>query len=174
MTQHHIQPIDLVCVNLYPFAKTIANPKATFEEAIENIDIGGPAMIRSGAKNHRFVLVVTEPPRYEKVLGDLRKHSGSSCEEHRRKQAQRAFAHTAAYDATIADYLQPKDDELPEEMRLVLRKNKIFAMAKIRTRKRRCTPVHRTALIIQRFQPSFMARSFRTSIFWMPTPPSPR
>jgi phosphoribosylaminoimidazolecarboxamide formyltransferase/IMP cyclohydrolase len=122
MSRHNIPPIDLVCVNLYPFAKTIAKPDATFEEAIENIDIGGPAMIRSAAKNHRFVLVVTDSDRYEKVLGDLRKHGGSSCEEHRRKQAQRAFAHTSAYDAAIADYLQPKSDELPEEMRLVLQK----------------------------------------------------
>ena len=105
MKQHNIQPIDLLCVNLYPFAKTIEKPGVKFEEAIENIDIGGPAMIRSAAKNNRFVLVVTSPTHYEKVLGDLRKHSGSSCLNHRAKQAQRAFAHTAEYDATIAKYL---------------------------------------------------------------------
>ena len=75
MTHHGIKPIDLVCINLYPFEKTIATPQATFEEAIENIDIGGPAMIRSAAKNHRFVLVVTSTDRYEKVLGDLREHN---------------------------------------------------------------------------------------------------
>jgi phosphoribosylaminoimidazolecarboxamide formyltransferase/IMP cyclohydrolase len=102
MEGHGILPIDLVCVNLYPFLQTIQKPGVTLEDAIENIDIGGPAMIRSAAKNHRFVLVVTDPGRYEKVLGDLRKHSGSSCGEHRFKQAQRAFAHTAAYDAAIA------------------------------------------------------------------------
>jgi phosphoribosylaminoimidazolecarboxamide formyltransferase / IMP cyclohydrolase len=105
MRTHGIQPIDLLCVNLYPFEQTVARPGATFDEAIENIDIGGPAMIRSAAKNHRFVLVVTNPDRYEKVLGDLRKHAGSSCAEHRLKQAQRAFAQTAAYDAAIARYL---------------------------------------------------------------------
>src|SRR6185312_8106790 len=106
MKAHGIEPIDLVCINLYPFAKTIEKPGVTFEEAIENIDIGGPSMIRSAAKNHRFVLVVTSPDRYEKVLGDLREHKGSSCGKHRLKQAQRAFAHTAEYDALIASYLE--------------------------------------------------------------------
>jgi phosphoribosylaminoimidazolecarboxamide formyltransferase/IMP cyclohydrolase len=105
MKQHDIQPIDLVCINLYPFAQTIAKPGVTFEEAIENIDIGGPSMIRSAAKNHRYVLVVTSPDRYEKVLGDLREHKGSCCGKHRLKQAQRAFAHTCEYDMTIAEYL---------------------------------------------------------------------
>jgi len=105
MKQHGIEPIDLVCINLYPFEETIAKPGVTFEEAIENIDIGGPSLIRSAAKNHRWVLVVTSPDRYQKVLGDLREHGGSCCGKHRLKQAQRAFAHTAAYDAKIAQYL---------------------------------------------------------------------
>src|SRR6478672_9990565 len=105
MKEHDIQPIDLVCINLYPFKKTIEKPNVTFEEAIENIDIGGPSMIRSAAKNHRYVLVVTSPDRYEKVLGDLREHHGSSCGKPRLKQAQRAFAHTAEYDSLIANYL---------------------------------------------------------------------
>jgi phosphoribosylaminoimidazolecarboxamide formyltransferase/IMP cyclohydrolase len=108
MEQHGIQPIDLVCVDLYPFQKTVEKPGVTFDEAIENIDIGGPSMIRSAAKNHRFVLVVTSPDRYSKVLGDLRQHAGSSCDKHRLKQAQRAFAHTAEYDAAIAKYLSTK------------------------------------------------------------------
>ncbi len=106
MKAHDIAPIDLVCINLYPFEQTIAKPNVTFEEAIENIDIGGPSMIRSAAKNHRYVLVVTGPDRYEKVLGDLRQHGGASCGKHRLKQAQRAFATTARYDALIADYLE--------------------------------------------------------------------
>jgi phosphoribosylaminoimidazolecarboxamide formyltransferase / IMP cyclohydrolase len=105
MLQHGIAPIDLLCVNLYPFAQTIAKPGVTSAEAIENIDIGGPAMIRSAAKNHRFVLVVTSPDRYEKVLGDLRKHAGASCADMRLKQAQRAFAHTSEYDRMISEYL---------------------------------------------------------------------
>jgi phosphoribosylaminoimidazolecarboxamide formyltransferase/IMP cyclohydrolase len=105
MQKHGIRPIDLVCINLYPFEQTIRKPGVTLGEAIENIDIGGPAMIRSAAKNHRFVLVVTSPERYEKVLGDLQEHNGSCCGKHRLKQAQRAFAHTAEYDSLIANYL---------------------------------------------------------------------
>jgi phosphoribosylaminoimidazolecarboxamide formyltransferase / IMP cyclohydrolase len=106
MKAHDIQPIDLVCINLYPFEQTVAKPDCSLEHAIENIDIGGPSMIRSAAKNHRFVLVVTEPSRYDKVLGDLRQHNGSSCGNHRFKQAQRAFAQTASYDKAIATYLE--------------------------------------------------------------------
>ena len=125
MKEHGIEPIDLVCINLYPFAQTIAKPNVTFDEAIENIDIGGPSMIRSAAKNHRYVLVVTSPDRYGKVLGDLREHGGSSCGKHRLKQAQRAFAHTAEYDATIASYLAaalaPRE-KLPSTLTLHLQK----------------------------------------------------
>ncbi len=105
MQAHDILPIDLVCINLYPFEQTISKPGVTFEEAIENIDIGGPSMIRSAAKNHKFVLVVTSTDRYEKVLGDLREHAGKSCGKHRLKQAQRAFAQTSQYDGMIANYL---------------------------------------------------------------------
>jgi phosphoribosylaminoimidazolecarboxamide formyltransferase/IMP cyclohydrolase len=105
MREHGIEAIDLVCVNLYPFEQTIARPGVTLAEAIEQIDIGGPSMIRSAAKNHRFVLVVTGPDRYEKVLGDLREHGGKSCGKHRLRQAARAFAQTAGYDRAIADYL---------------------------------------------------------------------
>ena len=105
MKAHGIKPIDLVCINLYPFEQTISKDGVTFDEAIENIDIGGPSMIRSAAKNHRWVLVVTSPERYEKVLGDLKEHGGSCCGKHRLKQAQRAFAHTAEYDSLIANYL---------------------------------------------------------------------
>src|SRR5687767_12058091 len=105
MKEHGIQPIDLVCINLYPFEQTISKPNVAFEEAIENIDIGGPSMIRSAAKNHRSVLVVASPERYDKVLGDLREHNGSTCGKHRLKMAQRAFATTSAYDARISEYL---------------------------------------------------------------------
>ena len=106
MKQHGIEPIDLVCINLYPFEKTVERPGVTLDEAIENIDIGGPSMVRSAAKNHRFVMVVTAPEQYDKVLGDLREHGGSTCGKHRLKQAQRAFEHTARYDRLIADYLR--------------------------------------------------------------------
>jgi phosphoribosylaminoimidazolecarboxamide formyltransferase / IMP cyclohydrolase len=130
MREHGIRPIDLLCVNLYPFRETVASPGATFDEAVENIDIGGPAMIRAAAKNHRYVLVVTSPDRYEKVLGDLREHGGSCCGAHRLKQARRAFAHTAEYDAAIARYLlegvEPRrheetTEELPDSIDLSLK-----------------------------------------------------
>ncbi|MGD0388144.1 MAG: bifunctional phosphoribosylaminoimidazolecarboxamide formyltransferase/IMP cyclohydrolase, partial [Tepidisphaeraceae bacterium] len=128
MKAHGIHPIDLLCVNLYPFQQTVAKPDVSLDEAIENIDIGGPAMIRSAAKNHRFVLVVTDPGQYEKVLGDLRKHGGSSCAAHRFKQARRAFAHTAAYDAAIADFLQEKIEPeiLPEQLQLRLTRRQVL------------------------------------------------
>jgi phosphoribosylaminoimidazolecarboxamide formyltransferase/IMP cyclohydrolase len=126
MEKHGILPIDLVCINLYPFEQTISRANVTLEEAIENIDIGGPAMIRSASKNHRFVLVVTSPERYEKVLGDLREHKGCSCGKHRLKQAQRAFAHTAQYDAKIAEYLAKTLDKnegaMPAAMNISLHK----------------------------------------------------
>src|SRR6267142_4206787 len=122
MEKHGILPIDLVCINLYPFEQTISRAKVGLEEAIENIDIGGPAMIRSAAKNHRFVLVVTSPERYEKVLGDLREHKGCSCGKHRLKQAQRAFAHTSDYDAKIAEYLAEPGYPMPAVIKISLHK----------------------------------------------------
>src|SRR3954471_9218152 len=76
MEKHGIVPIDLVCVNLYPFEQTVAKPNCTFEEAIENIDIGGPAMIRSAAKNHRSIAVVTDAVQYEKLLKHMRANQG--------------------------------------------------------------------------------------------------
>jgi phosphoribosylaminoimidazolecarboxamide formyltransferase / IMP cyclohydrolase len=127
MKAHDIAGIDLVCINLYPFEQTIAKPGVTFEEAIENIDIGGPSMVRSAAKNHRWVLVVTSPDRYEKVLGDLREHKGSSCGKHRLKMAQRAFALTSRYDGLISEYLEGQigakaDEGIPGEIQLRLAK----------------------------------------------------
>jgi phosphoribosylaminoimidazolecarboxamide formyltransferase/IMP cyclohydrolase len=105
MAAHHIRPIDLVCINLYPFEQTVRKPGVTFEEAIEKIDIGGPAMIRSAAKNHRFVVTVTSPEHYGSVLADLGEHHGSSTPLQRLALAQHAFAHTAEYDSIIANYL---------------------------------------------------------------------
>ncbi|MGC4030652.1 MAG: bifunctional phosphoribosylaminoimidazolecarboxamide formyltransferase/IMP cyclohydrolase [Tepidisphaeraceae bacterium] len=104
MQAHNIEAIDLVCINLYPFEQTVAKPGTTFEEAIENIDIGGPSMVRSAAKNHGYVAVVTAASQYDKVLGDLRKHGGQTCEKHRRKLAAEAFVRTGKYDNAIAAY----------------------------------------------------------------------
>ncbi len=103
LAEHGLAPIDLVVVNLYPFAATIARPDVTFDQAIEQIDVGGPAMVRAAAKNHQDVLVVVRPDDYEAVLAALR--AGAISPELRRQLAARAFAHTAAYDAAIAGYL---------------------------------------------------------------------
>lgn len=100
-----IKPIDLVAVNLYPFQAAVSRPKCTVEEAVENIDIGGPAMVRAAAKNHEYVTVIVNPERYPEVLACLREN-GDVDPATRRKLAAEAFAHTAAYDAAIAHYFQ--------------------------------------------------------------------
>jgi phosphoribosylaminoimidazolecarboxamide formyltransferase/IMP cyclohydrolase len=104
MKQHAIEPIDLLVVNLYPFAATIAKPNCTYEDAIENIDIGGPAMVRAAAKNHDRVTVIVDPTDYSAVLDEISKTAGVS-EATRKRLAAKAFAHTAQYDSTVASYL---------------------------------------------------------------------
>ncbi len=115
MADHGIDAIDLLVVNLYPFAATVARADATREDAIENIDIGGPAMVRSAAKNHADVLVVVEPSDYDAVLAELKTHDGATTLEFRSRFAAKAFAHTARYDAAVATYLGRADDELPAQ-----------------------------------------------------------
>lgn len=105
METHGIRPIDLVVVNLYPFAQTIARPNVTQAEAIEQIDIGGPAMIRAAAKNFANLTVLCNPANYQEYLEKLRENQGQMPMEFRKICAQRAFAHTAAYDQAIASYL---------------------------------------------------------------------
>jgi phosphoribosylaminoimidazolecarboxamide formyltransferase / IMP cyclohydrolase len=116
LNQHGIVPIDLVAVNLYPFQMTIAKADVPFEDAIENIDVGGPSMLRSAAKNHQFVIPVVDPTDYARVLEMIR-HGGVP-DEMRRKLAAKVFAHTADYDAAIAGYFTPKDDALPGRISL--------------------------------------------------------
>jgi phosphoribosylaminoimidazolecarboxamide formyltransferase/IMP cyclohydrolase len=103
MEEHLIKPIDLLVVNLYPFEATVAKG-ASFDDCIENIDIGGPAMIRAAAKNHMDVTVVVDPVDYEKVLGEMASHSGMVSLELRQKLAAKAYARTAAYDAAISNW----------------------------------------------------------------------
>jgi len=105
MQKAGIAPIDLVCVNLYPFTRTIARPDCSFEEAIENIDIGGPAMVRSAAKNHAHVAVVTDPADYAALLGEMKSTGGALGASTRFRLACKAFSHTAAYDGAISNYL---------------------------------------------------------------------
>src|SRR5262249_20185225 len=102
--EHSIEPIDLLVVNLYPFERTVSNPKVKLEEAVENIDIGGPSMLRSGAKNFQSVTVVSDPADYDEVAKEIRS-TGETTLELRRKLAARVFARTSAYDATIAAWL---------------------------------------------------------------------
>ncbi|WP_042352019.1 bifunctional phosphoribosylaminoimidazolecarboxamide formyltransferase/IMP cyclohydrolase [Bacillus massiliigorillae] len=101
---HNIQPIELVCVNLYPFQQTIAKADVTVEDAIENIDIGGPTMLRSAAKNHEYVTVVVDPSDYETVIAEY-KAEGKTTFATRRALAAKVFRHTAAYDSVISQYM---------------------------------------------------------------------
>nr|WP_298415505.1 bifunctional phosphoribosylaminoimidazolecarboxamide formyltransferase/IMP cyclohydrolase [uncultured Halomonas sp.] len=105
MAKHDITPIDLVAVNLYPFAATIAKPDCTLTDAIENIDIGGPAMLRACAKNHAYTTVIVDSDDYSRVLDELRSHEGSVSDATRFDLAVKAFEHTAGYDGAIANYL---------------------------------------------------------------------
>lgn len=105
LERHRIHPVDLVVVNLYAFEKTVARPDATLATAIENIDIGGPTMIRSAAKNHAHVGVVVDPADYDAILSELKQNEGALSGQTRLTLAQKAFARTAAYDAAIAGYL---------------------------------------------------------------------
>ncbi|GGC83069.1 bifunctional phosphoribosylaminoimidazolecarboxamide formyltransferase/IMP cyclohydrolase [Enterococcus wangshanyuanii] len=118
MEQHDIRPIDFVCVNLYPFKETILKENVTEEEAIENIDIGGPSMLRSAAKNHQAVTVVVDPADYPLILSEL-KENGQTALSTRKKLAAKVFRHTAAYDALIAEYLTDLVGEVePESLTL--------------------------------------------------------
>src|SRR5271169_176730 len=103
MAEHHIEPIDLLVVNLYPFEATVAKG-AAFEDCLENIDIGGPAMIRAAAKNHDDVAVIVEPQDYQAVLGELAANKGATTLSLRRRLAAKAYARTAAYDAAISNW----------------------------------------------------------------------
>ena len=115
LSAHGFREIDLVCCNLYPFVDTVMRPGVTFDEAVEQIDIGGPAMIRAAAKNHTSVVVVVRPERYSEVLGAL--NEGTVDEPMRRRLAGDAFAHTSAYDSWIAAYMRAKDgDGFPQEI----------------------------------------------------------
>lgn len=106
MAEHGIAPIDMVVVNLYAFAKTVARPGCTLEEAVENIDIGGPTIIRASAKNHRYVAVVTDPGDYPAVLEEMNRTGGRVTRETSLKLACKAFCLTHVYDGNICEYLQ--------------------------------------------------------------------
>jgi phosphoribosylaminoimidazolecarboxamide formyltransferase / IMP cyclohydrolase len=109
MREHGIAPIEVLVINLYPFAETIGRPVCRYEDAIENIDVGGPAMLRAGAKNHERVAVLVDPDDYAGLLAELR--TGGAGEATRRRLAAKAFAHTAAYDALVSAWLRRQQGE---------------------------------------------------------------
>ena len=120
LTLHKIEAIDTVVSNLYPFVETVSRPSVTLDQALENIDIGGPTLIRAGAKNFRFVTVVVDPQDYRWIAERL-KGPGLTVEE-RQRLAQKAFQHVALYDTAIAGYLREKDSAFPEGLTLGYRK----------------------------------------------------
>lgn len=118
MAENGISPIDIVCVNLYPFRETIAKPDVTVDDAIENIDIGGPTMLRSAAKNHAYVTVIVDAADYAGVLTELQNEQ-STTPETRRRLAAKVFRHTAAYDSYISNYLTDlTGEEYPDQLTL--------------------------------------------------------
>ena len=120
LKEHGIDPIDIVCVNLYPFEQTVARPDCTLEEAIENIDIGGPTMIRAAAKNCESVAVVVDPADYELILDEI-KVQGEVSSATRFALAKKVFSHTARYDGMITNYLTSLDAEAkPQKFPAVL------------------------------------------------------
>ncbi|MEY3713397.1 MAG: bifunctional phosphoribosylaminoimidazolecarboxamide formyltransferase/IMP cyclohydrolase, partial [Pseudomonadota bacterium] len=126
MALHGIERIDLLVVNLYPFAETVARPACTYSEAIENIDIGGPAMVRAASKNHDAVTVLVDPQDYATVLEALAANDGATTLELRSWLAAKAFAHTARYDSMVANYLQSRNPapgaDFPQALPLVYEK----------------------------------------------------
>ncbi len=114
--ENNIEAIDIVCVNLYPFKKTIENPEATLDEIIENIDIGGPSLVRAAAKNYKYVSILTDPDQYESFIEELK--LGNVSIETRKKLAVAAFSHTANYDTHIANYLERKFSYKPSFLRI--------------------------------------------------------
>ncbi|SKA06675.1 phosphoribosylaminoimidazolecarboxamide formyltransferase / IMP cyclohydrolase [Enhydrobacter aerosaccus] len=126
MSDHRIAPIDLVVVNLYPFEATVARG-ADFPTCVENIDIGGPALIRASAKNHDFVTVVVDPADYDSVLAELAANKGATTLALRRKLAAKAYARTAAYDSAIANWFAKQQDELfPEQLTLAAKRVQVL------------------------------------------------
>ena len=161
---HGITPIDLVVVNLYPFEATVAKPNVSLHDAIENIDIGGPSMLRSAAKNHDSVTVVVDPFDYAEVAKQI-SETGNTTLELRRKLAAKVYARTAAYDAAIAAHLQKEfaadKNSLPQVLTI---------SAPLAQPLRYGENPHQTAALYGKFHDfsnSSTARSFPTTTFWI-------
>ena len=126
MNTHGIKPIDLVCINLYPFERTIATPGVREDDAIEQIDIGGPAALRSASKNHAFVTVVTGIGQYDQVISELNANDGCTTLALRRSLATAAFARTARYDAAIASWMEASSDAFPAWLHLIAGRERLL------------------------------------------------
>ncbi len=130
LREHDFLPIDLVCINLYPFEQTVNKPNVTQHEAIEQIDIGGPAMVRSAAKNHEFVAIVTDPSHYEKVASELRPYDGAPSLALRQELAASAFSRTSQYDAAITQWMlgssASEEDQFPAKLTIQLHQKQIL------------------------------------------------
>ena len=167
MRDHGIDAIDLVVVNLYPFRETVARG-ASFEDVIENIDIGGPAMVRSAAKNHERVAVVVDPADYDRVLAEIEAR-GELSQALRFELCRKAFAHTAAYDGAIASHLGRLSEngaavsDFPATLHPRCTSTAPSATARIRTRRRRFTPGMRPRACRWPTPTSSRAKSFPTT-----------
>lgn len=162
-----IQPIDMVVVNLYPFKATIQQPDVTQAEAIEQIDIGGPSMLRSAAKNFAAVLPIVDPADYEQILADLQ--TDAVTPSLRQRLAAKVFQHTAAYDALIAQYLTT--EEFPEKLTLTYDKKQALRYGENSHQRLPFTkmPYRRTSRL--RVPSKFMGKSFLTITSRMRMPP---
>ncbi len=126
---HNIDSIDMVVVNLYPFEQTVSKPDVTFDEAIENIDIGGPTMLRAASKNFKDIIVIVDPADYSKILDELNAHNGEVSYETRYYLARKVFAHTARYDTLISNYLNRQaEPDNPFQPHINLSFNKISSL----------------------------------------------
>ncbi len=176
MEDHGILPIDMVVVNLYPFAQTVAKPGCTMEDAIENIDIGGPAMVRAAAKNHEFVAVVTDPADYNAILAKMKASKGQLDFDERFRLAAKAFSHTAEYDGMISNWLTARDGngkarEFPERFNQQLRLAQTrCAMARTRINRPRSTSSAIRRPARSRHSSSCRARNSRTTTSRTPMP----
>jgi len=157
MKMHGIEPIDMVVVNLYPFRQTAARQDASYSEVIEQIDIGGPSMIRSAAKNHFGVAVVTDPRDYAWILQELEANSGALTDATRFRLAQKAFAHTASYDSAIAAYFGERTwaQEGAEKQTGKMPASEMLALEKIIDLRYGENPHQRAALYSEVSQPAF-------------------
>lgn len=124
LAEHDIKPIDLVAVNLYPFQETVAKPRVTLPEAIEQIDIGGPSMLRSAAKNNQSVIAIVDPRDYKRIIELLK--DGNVADAERLRLAAKVFEHTASYDVAIAEYLNKSDDAMPGMLGLALKRIQVL------------------------------------------------